>query len=205
MKNEEKVVHTDSSTPYRRVMSASSMMKDYVYNRMNEEIGSLKEIMIDVPTGKVAYAVLAVGGFLGIGQRLFAVPWNALTLDEDRKCFVLDVNKERLENAPGFDKDTWPDMADSSWATRIDQYWGSGVATPEATERRGNPLGASRVPGRGGDDLGVDAGRRYDRETAGYSDKDVDERAREARRAIDSPEGESLRAAEQVGKSRARD
>src|SRR5579872_5172448 len=101
MRNEDKVVHTDGSTPYRRVMSASSMMKDYVYNRMDEEMGSLKEIMVDVPSGKVAYAVLAVGGFLGMGERLFAIPWTSLTLDEDRKCFVMDANKERFEKAPG--------------------------------------------------------------------------------------------------------
>ena len=68
--------------------------------------------MIDVPSGRVAYAVLSVGGFLGIGDRLFAIPWEALTLDEDRLCFVMDVDKHRLENAPGFDKSNWPDMAD---------------------------------------------------------------------------------------------
>jgi len=139
MRNEDKVVHTDGSTPYRRVMSASSMMKDYVYNRMDEEMGSLKEIMVDVPSGKVAYAVLAVGGFLGMGERLFAIPWTSLTLDEDRKCFVMDANKERFEKAPGFDKNNWPDMADSSWATSISQYWGSGVGTPDVIERRRTP------------------------------------------------------------------
>jgi hypothetical protein len=56
--------------------------------------------------------VLSVGGFLGMGDRLFAVPWEALTL-------IMDVNKERLENAPGFDKSNWADMADRSWVREI--------------------------------------------------------------------------------------
>ena len=61
---------------------------------------------------------------LGFGEKLFAIPWKALTLDEDNKCFILDVNKGTLENAPGFDKDNWPDMADASWGTDIHRYCG---------------------------------------------------------------------------------
>ena len=121
--SEQQIIHTDYSTPFRRVLSASSLAKDSVFNRMDEKVGSIKEIMIDVPSGRVAYAVLSVGGFLGIGERLFAIPWEALTLDEDRKCFVFDVDKQRLENAPGFDKDNWPDMADSSWGRAVNSYW----------------------------------------------------------------------------------
>jgi hypothetical protein len=121
--SEQHIIHTEYSTPIRRVLSASTLAKDSVFNRMNENVGSIKEIMIDVPTGRVAYAVLSVGGFLGIGERLFAVPWEALTLDEDRKCFILDADKQRLENAPGFDKDNWPDMADSAWGSGVSSYW----------------------------------------------------------------------------------
>ena len=82
-------------------------------------------IMLDVERGRIAYAVLSVGGFLGLGDKLFAVPWSALKLDTDRSCFVLNVDKERLENAPGFDKDRWPSMADEQWATEIHSYYGS--------------------------------------------------------------------------------
>ena len=59
--------------------------------------------MLDVPSGRVAYAVLSFGGFLGMGEKLFVVPWSALTLDTVNKRFVLDVTKERLKDAPGFD------------------------------------------------------------------------------------------------------
>ena len=170
------IVHNDYSRPYRRVLSASTLVKDSVRNRADEDVGSIKEIMLDVPTGRVAFAVLSVGGFLGIGDRLFAVPWEALTLDEDRECFIVNVDKQRLENAPGFDKSNWPDMADTSWARGIHQYW------------------------TGRDDYGVTSAVQYDREDPALGDRQIEEKAEEARRAIDSPEGESLRRAEQIGK-----
>jgi hypothetical protein len=70
------------------------------------------------------WAVLSYGGFLGMGNKLFAVPWKALTLDTANKRFVLDVAQERLESAPGFDKDQWPDMADTTWAKEVHDYYG---------------------------------------------------------------------------------
>jgi len=81
--------------------------------------------MIDTPTGRVAYAVLSFGGFLGMGDKLFAIPWSRLSLDEDRKVFVLDVDRATLERAPGFDKDNWPDMADRAWGTQVHTYYGA--------------------------------------------------------------------------------
>lgn len=113
---------------------------------MNEKVGSIKEIMIDVPSGRISYAVLAVGGFLGIGERLFAIPGEALNLDEDKRCVILDVDKERLENALGFDKDNWPDMVDPSWADGVLSYWhvrGTISGTRESRYRR---LGKRRTP-----------------------------------------------------------
>ena len=80
--------------------------------------------MLDVRNGQIAYAVLSFGGFLGIGDKLFAVPWSALTLDTDNECFVLDVSKDRLKDAPGFDKDHWPSMADPTWQDEINTYYG---------------------------------------------------------------------------------
>ena len=110
---------------YRRVLAASTLAGDSVRNRNNEDLGKVDEIMIDIPSGRVAYAVLSFGGFLRMGNRLFAVPWPALTVDEDRKCFILDVDKATLENAPGFDKDNWPDMANQSFGTEIYKYYNS--------------------------------------------------------------------------------
>ena len=115
---------SDRTKPYRRVMAASSLARDEVRNRAGEKLGTVDEIMIDVPTGQVAYAVLSFGGFLGMGDKLFAIPWSSLTLDEDEKCFILDMDKSRLENAPGFDKNHWPDMADPGWGAGIYRHYG---------------------------------------------------------------------------------
>lgn len=106
-------------------MSAGSLMGNDVYNLKEEDLGDVKELMLDMRTGKVAYAVLSFGGFLGMGEKLFAVPWAALTLDTENKRFTLNVNKERLENAPGFDADNWPNMADPEWANGIHSYYGT--------------------------------------------------------------------------------
>jgi sporulation protein YlmC with PRC-barrel domain len=110
---------------YRRVLSASTLASDRVVNARGEDIGKIDEIMIDVPTGRVAYAVLSFGGFLGMGDKLFAIPWSRLTLDEDNKVFLLDLDRATLERAPGFDKNNWPDMADQAWGAEIYSYYGS--------------------------------------------------------------------------------
>jgi sporulation protein YlmC with PRC-barrel domain len=109
---------------YRRVLSAGTLAGNHVRNPAGEDLGKVEEIMLDVPTGRVAYAVLSFGGFLGMGNKLFALPWDALTLDEDKKEFVLNVDKQKLENAPGFDKDNWPDMANITWGASIYTYYG---------------------------------------------------------------------------------
>ena len=112
----------DSPGPF--VMSCDTLGGDTVVNRSGEELGHIEHIMIDVPSGRIAYAVLACGGVFGIGERLFAVPWAALTLDADRKCFVMNIERSRLESAPGFDKDHWPAMADVQWASTVHDYFG---------------------------------------------------------------------------------
>ena len=120
-----KIKQSDPDKRFRRVLSASSLAGDNVKNRAGEDLGKVDEIMIDLHNGHVAYVVVSYGGVLGMGNKLFAVPWNAFTIDEDEKAFVLDIEKERLENAPGFDKDNWPDMADQSWAGAVYQYYGT--------------------------------------------------------------------------------
>jgi len=111
--------------PGPQVMAADTLAGDDVVNAMGEDLGEVKDIMLDVESGRIAYAVLSFGGFLGVGDKLFAIPWNALKLDPENKRFVLDVDKERLKSAPGFDKDRWPSMADQRWATDIHSFYGS--------------------------------------------------------------------------------
>jgi sporulation protein YlmC with PRC-barrel domain len=104
----------DHSGPGPQIMAASSFEGEAVINHQGETLGEIEEIMLDVRSGRIAYVVLAVGGVLGIGEKYFAVPWRALTLDTDRNCFVLDADKDRLKDAPGFDKEHWPQAA-AAW------------------------------------------------------------------------------------------
>lgn len=114
----------DASGPGPRLMTASTLEGNRVVNRQGETLGEITEIMLDVPRGRIAYAVMSAGGFLGVGDKLFALPFSALTLDTDRKCFILDAAKEKIESAPGFDKDRWPDSADLTWQRDVHGHYG---------------------------------------------------------------------------------
>lgn len=105
------------------VLSAATVTGDEVCNTKNENLGKIQDIMLDIRAGTIRYAVLSSGGFLGMGDRLFAIPWNALKIDTEHKRFVLDVDVERLKNAPGFDKDKWPNMADATWNSTVKSYY----------------------------------------------------------------------------------
>ncbi|HQX05637.1 MAG TPA: PRC-barrel domain-containing protein [Zoogloea sp.] len=108
-----------------RVLSASSLASDDVYNPKGEKLGSIKELMMDIDSGKVCYAVLSFGGFLSVGEKLFAVPWSALTVDTQNKRLVMDTDEDRLKNAPGFDTNNWPNMADATWEKSVHTYYGT--------------------------------------------------------------------------------
>jgi sporulation protein YlmC with PRC-barrel domain len=124
---QQKIKQTNPENKFRRVLAASTLAGDRVRNSEGEDLGKISDIMIDIERGRVAYAVLSFGGVMGIGDKLFAVPWAALALDEDEKCFLLEIEKGSLEAAPGFDKDNWPDMADIVWGSKIYRFYG---ATP---------------------------------------------------------------------------
>lgn len=111
---------TDQMT---KVMTAKTLMNEPVRNRRNEDIGKVEDYMLDLDSGCVQYAVLSFGGFLGLGEKYFAVPWPALTLDTEQHCFVLDVDKEALDQAPGFDKNDWPMSERNDYRSSVDTYW----------------------------------------------------------------------------------
>jgi sporulation protein YlmC with PRC-barrel domain len=113
-----------SGGPGPSLMGADTLLGNDVYNASDENLGNIKEFMIDMQSGRIVYAVLSFGGFLGMGDRLFAVPWRALELDTVNKRFLLHVTKEKLKNAPGFDKDHWPSMAETSWVTDVHSFYG---------------------------------------------------------------------------------
>lgn len=107
----------------RRFLSCKSLSGNKVRNGRNEDLGKVEDFMLDLNEGKIAYAVLSFGGFIGIGEKLFAVPWTALRLDQEKRDFVLDVEKEALKSAPGFDKDKWPDFADATFGRQIHEHY----------------------------------------------------------------------------------
>ncbi len=115
----------DHIGPGPHIMAADTLVGNDVLNSDGEPLGEIEHIMLDVPKGRIAYAVLSFGGFLGMGEKLFAIPWHALTLDIDKKCFILDASLEKMRYAPGFDKGEWPSMADQQWARNIHSYYSS--------------------------------------------------------------------------------
>jgi sporulation protein YlmC with PRC-barrel domain len=111
--------------PGPALMGANTLLGNDVYNKDGEKLGDVKEFMVDMASGRVAYAVLSFGGLLGLGDKLFAVPWAALSLDTVNKRFSLNVPKGVLKDAPGFDKERWPAMSDKTWAAGVHQFYGT--------------------------------------------------------------------------------
>lgn len=94
-----------------------------VKNLNDQDLGEIKEIVLEKLTGKVRYLVLSFGGFMGMGNKLFAIPWNAIHYDTKKDAFVLNMAKEKLQNAPGFEKDQYPDFEDTAWSNAIQDFY----------------------------------------------------------------------------------
>ena len=103
-----------------RIVPAAKLLGGKVRNPAGEDLGKIEELMVDTPTGQVEYVVIAFGGVMGIGEKLFAVPWRALAPIEGTHEFVLDIDRRRMEESPGFDSNHWPDMADPAFAAQVD-------------------------------------------------------------------------------------
>jgi sporulation protein YlmC with PRC-barrel domain len=107
------------------IYRASKVIGADVENPQGDKLGDIKDIVLDPATGRVRYAVLASGGFLGLGEKYFVIPWEALTSKAGEKGdFILNVDKDKLKNAPGFDKNNWPNMADHNWAEQVYAFYG---------------------------------------------------------------------------------
>ncbi|MYM80906.1 PRC-barrel domain containing protein [Duganella sp. FT50W] len=140
-------VDTDNTGPGPRLMGADTLIGEDVYNRQDEDLGDIKEIMLDIRTGQVAYAVLSFGGWMGMGDKLFAVPWQALQLDTINQRFLLDVSKDHLKNAPGFDKDNWPDMASTEFNTELHSFYGTQQNVAGGVTSTGSVMGTGTGTG----------------------------------------------------------
>ncbi|MDF3054273.1 MAG: PRC-barrel domain containing protein [Gammaproteobacteria bacterium] len=105
------------------IVSSRQVVGVAVKSPAEEDLGKIEEIMLDKFSGTVRYAVLSFGGFLGMGDKLFAIPWKSFSYNPEFEAFILNVSKEKLENAPGFDKDHWPNANDLSWSESISKYY----------------------------------------------------------------------------------
>jgi len=113
----------DRDLPWNLVKGSKFIGAD-VENPQGQNLGDIKDVVIDRTSGRIAYAVVSFGGFLGMGEKLFAVPWGAFSQPKaDKDKFVLDIDKERLKNAPGFDEHNWPQMASQEWVTSLYSYY----------------------------------------------------------------------------------
>jgi sporulation protein YlmC with PRC-barrel domain len=108
----------------RRWQKVTDLKGKKVTNTAGEHLGQLEEIVVDADSGRTLYGVLSFGGFLGMGDKLFAIPWQSLQLTDGAKGFTLNVDKDRLENANGFSEDRWPDLANERFATSTYEYYG---------------------------------------------------------------------------------
>jgi sporulation protein YlmC with PRC-barrel domain len=128
----------DRTLPWQ-LMKGSMFIGADVENPQGQNLGDIKDIVIERGSGRIAYAVVSFGGFLGLGEKLFAVPWGAFSQKADKDIFVLAVDKERLQNAPGFDASNWPQMASREWVTslytyyNVPPYWATPAGTPMTT------------------------------------------------------------------------
>src|ERR1019366_3418247 len=107
------------------VMAADTLTGDKVVNFHKKDLGKIEHLLIDPASGRSAYRVLSFGGVLGMGDKLFASPWSSLKVDTVEHRFILNVDKELLKPAPGFDKEHWPNMADRAWGAKVYTYYGA--------------------------------------------------------------------------------
>lgn len=104
-----------------KCLTASSIIGERVENKAGEKLGKIKDIMLNVNSGAIEYFVIEFGGFLGIGEKFFAIPFNLLTIDPEKQVYIFDQPREMLEKAPGFDKDHWPETNIHYY--EADQHW----------------------------------------------------------------------------------
>jgi sporulation protein YlmC with PRC-barrel domain len=114
---------TLANHPVQR-LSATSIIGDSVENNEGENLGKIDNLMVNVHTGLVEYAVVEFGSFLGLGGKLFAIPFKELRVNPAKKVFVFNRDKDYLKKSPGFDKTHWPDTNDHYY-DYVDNYYGT--------------------------------------------------------------------------------
>jgi sporulation protein YlmC with PRC-barrel domain len=135
-------------------MRASKLIGKDVRNADGESLGEIKDLMVDLKGERVHYAVLSFGGALGLGDKLFAYPVSAFHAGAGKDDLVLNVSKEKLKDAPGFDKDTWPEWSKDNYRRDVDRYHGYKTRVASAQLMRASKLIGKNVDDRAGKDAG---------------------------------------------------
>ena len=112
----------DANRPVER-LTATSIIGDSVENHKGDDMGKIEDLMVNLETGKVEYAVLQSGGLLGVGKKLFAIPFGQLHVDENKEVFILDRDKDYVKNSPGFDASHWPGTNDHAYFDNVNRYF----------------------------------------------------------------------------------
>ena len=115
-----------ANAPLRR-LTATSIIGDKVESLDGEDLGKIDNLMINVQSGEIEYVVLEFGSFLGLGGKLFAIPYQHLYLNAEKECFILNRDRDSFKNTPGFDSNHWPDTNDHAYYQDVDTYWGASV------------------------------------------------------------------------------
>jgi sporulation protein YlmC with PRC-barrel domain len=121
-----------ANAPVRR-LTASSIIGDKVENPQGQNLGKIDNLMVNLHDGRVEYAVVEMGSFLGLGGKLFAIPFTELQVDPVKEVFILNRSKEYLEKIPGFDKSHWPDTNAHTYFNDVNTYWGTANPTANPT------------------------------------------------------------------------
>jgi len=117
------------------ISRATEIVGKTVVNFEGENVGEIKDLMVNHADGQVTYAILSFGGILGLGDKLFAVPWVSLSHDKTNNRFRMNANKDLLKNAPGFDKSNWPDMSDPTRQAEIYRYYNQSERRMDSRDR----------------------------------------------------------------------
>lgn len=105
------------------IVKSEDIIGKKVLSNNDEKIGKIEEIVLDKSSGQVRYVVLSCGGFLGLGENLYAIPWKSISYDPEEEGFKLMIDSEKLKSAPNFEKSNWPNFADPSFEQRINSYY----------------------------------------------------------------------------------
>jgi sporulation protein YlmC with PRC-barrel domain len=114
----------DTTNPSGHLIGANQVQGTTVYDLSGEKLGVLEDVMIEKRSGRIAYAVLSFGGFLGIGDQYHPLPWEKLSYDTEKGGYVVDVDRETLEGAPSYTDEATANWNDEAWSRNVYTYYG---------------------------------------------------------------------------------